>query len=175
MILEIVKYGNPVLREKGREIKPTHDKIATLAEAPAWVEERLARHGEERFRASPGPGRWSAHEVLCHLRDADAEVYLPRLERVLAEKLPAIEYADMGGWGEARGYRETPPLEALGAWRAFRVRLLARLAPLSAREWTRVAVHSVRGPFPLEDQVREWVEHDLSHRRQIAEALADFA
>jgi peptide deformylase len=32
MILEIVKYGNPVLREKGREIQPTDPKIGQLAE-----------------------------------------------------------------------------------------------------------------------------------------------
>ena len=31
MILEIVKYGNPVLREKGREAKPTDEKIGELA------------------------------------------------------------------------------------------------------------------------------------------------
>ena len=31
MILEIVKYGNPVLREKGREVKEVDDKIKDLA------------------------------------------------------------------------------------------------------------------------------------------------
>jgi peptide deformylase len=32
MILEIVKYGTPVLREKGRAVKPTDEKVAELAE-----------------------------------------------------------------------------------------------------------------------------------------------
>jgi peptide deformylase len=31
MILEIVKYGNPVLREKGREVKEVDDKVKDLA------------------------------------------------------------------------------------------------------------------------------------------------
>ena len=31
MILEIVKYGTPVLREKGRPVAPTDDKIKELA------------------------------------------------------------------------------------------------------------------------------------------------
>ena len=145
--------------------------LSTLAESPGWIEERLARHGEGPFRKAPGPSRWSALEVLCHLRDADAEVYLPRLERVLLEQQPEIAYVNMETWGDARGYRETTPRAALEAWRASRVRLLARLAPLTAREWAHMGFHSVRGPFPLADQVREWVEHDLSHRRQIAEAL----
>lgn len=32
MILEIVKYGDPVLREKGREVRETDEKVAQLAE-----------------------------------------------------------------------------------------------------------------------------------------------
>jgi peptide deformylase len=32
MILEIVKYGHPALREKGREVQPTDENIAQLAE-----------------------------------------------------------------------------------------------------------------------------------------------
>jgi peptide deformylase len=32
MILEIVKYGNPVLREKGREVHPTDENLHQLAE-----------------------------------------------------------------------------------------------------------------------------------------------
>ena len=31
MILEIVQYGNPVLREKGREVKEVDDKVKQLA------------------------------------------------------------------------------------------------------------------------------------------------
>jgi carbonic anhydrase/acetyltransferase-like protein (isoleucine patch superfamily) len=149
--------------------------LGTLGESLEWAGTRLERHGEASFRAAPGPGRWSAHEVLCHLRDADLDVYLPRLERILLEEAPAIDYADMERWGEARGYAKTAPRAALDAWRAARARLLARLAPLGPSEWERIAFHSLAGPFPLADQVRNWVEHDLSHRRQIAEALGEHA
>ena len=147
--------------------------LGALGESVEWAGARLERHGEAAFRATPAPGRWSALEVLCHLRDADLDVYLPRLERILAEQAPAIDYADMERWGDARGYRQTAPRAALDAWRAARGRLLARLAPLGPREWARIAFHSLAGPFPLADQVRNWVEHDLSHRRQIALALGE--
>jgi hypothetical protein len=147
--------------------------LGALGESVEWAGTRLERHGDARFRATPGAGRWSALEVLCHLRDADLDVYLPRLERILAEEAPAIDFADMERWGDARGYKETVPRAALDAWRAARARLLARLAPLGPREWGRIAFHSLAGPFPLADQVRNWVEHDLSHRRQIAQALGE--
>jgi carbonic anhydrase/acetyltransferase-like protein (isoleucine patch superfamily) len=149
--------------------------LGALGESVEWVDARLAKHGEERFRVAPGPKRWSALEVLCHLRDADAEVYLPRLERVLLEKQPDVPDVDMTGWESARCYREAAPRVALDAWRKSRARLLARLAPLTPREWTRMAFHSLRGPYPLADMVRYWVDHDLSHRRQIADALGELA
>jgi carbonic anhydrase/acetyltransferase-like protein (isoleucine patch superfamily) len=149
--------------------------LGALGESVEWVGSRLERYGEARFRIAPGAGRWSAIEVLCHLRDADVEVYLPRLERVLTEKQPEVPDVDMTGWDGARRYREASPRAALDAWRAARARLLARLAPLTPRQWERMAFHSVRGPYPLADMVRYWVDHDLSHRRQIAEALGELA
>jgi carbonic anhydrase/acetyltransferase-like protein (isoleucine patch superfamily) len=149
--------------------------LAVLAESPEWVAVRLARHGEERFRVPPGPGRWSAVEVLCHVRDADVDIFVSRLERVLTDERPEVPDVDMTGWEDRRRYRQTSPGEALEAWRAARSRLLARLAPLTPREWSRIAFHSVRGPYPLADMVRYWADHDLAHRRQIAEALGDFS
>jgi hypothetical protein len=140
-----------------------------------WVAERLDRHGDDRFRVPPGPGRWSALEVMCHVRDADADVFVPRLERALLEERPEVPDVDMTRWESERRYREAAPREALEAWRAARARLLARLAPLTPREWSRIVFHSLRGPYPLADMVRFWTDHDLSHRRQIAEALGEFA
>ena len=147
--------------------------LGALGESVEWVEARLAQHGEEGFRRAPGPGRWCALEVLCHLRDCDIEVYLPRLERVLTEEQPEIPAIDMSHL-ESRAL-EGAPRPALDAWRTSRARLLARLAPLTPREWTRMGFHSHFGPYPLADMVRYWTDHDLGHRRQIAEALGEFA
>jgi hypothetical protein len=33
--------------------------------------------------------------------------------------------------------------------------------------------HARRGPQPLDEMLRGWVEHDLSHRRQFAAALSE--
>jgi carbonic anhydrase/acetyltransferase-like protein (isoleucine patch superfamily) len=149
--------------------------LAVLAESPGRVGESIVRHGEERLRQRPGPDRWSAIEVLCHLRDTDVEVYLPRLDRMLSEAMPEVLDVDMTRWPLERRYLETPASPALASWREARSKLLDRLAPLGPGEWARLAIHSVRGPFPLAEMVRAWVEHDLSHRRQIAAALGELA
>ncbi len=149
--------------------------LAVLAEGPDWVADRLERNDEPLWRRRPGPGRWSAGEVLSHLRDSEVEVTVPRLERMLAERNPAIPDVDMAGWGEARRYQERSPAQMLEEWTAARRALLSRLAPLSRPDWERTAFHGLHGPFPLAEMVRDWADHDLAHRRQIAEALGEFA
>jgi carbonic anhydrase/acetyltransferase-like protein (isoleucine patch superfamily) len=149
--------------------------LAVLAESPRWVGRRLDRHGAPRWAAAPGPGRWSALEVLCHLRDTDREVLVPRLERMLGEERPEIAYVDMSGWPAERGYRSEAPRAAHAAWSEARRGLLERLAPLGPAEWARVGIHSRRGHYPLGEMVREWVNHDLGHRRQLARALGESA
>ncbi len=149
--------------------------LAVLTESSKWVARRLDRHPDVRWALVAAPGRWSALEVLCHLRDSDRDVLVPRLERMLTEERPAIPDVNMRGWDAQRAYRSESPRAAHQAWSASRRALLARLEPLSPEDWRRVGYHSVRGPFPLGDMVRQWVEHDLSHRRQIAAALGEFA
>ncbi len=147
--------------------------LAVLAETPDRAAGWLERLGEPAWRRSPGPKRWSALEVLCHLRDADREVLGPRIERLLAEERPEFLDVDMTGWDERHRYREQSPPAVLEAWRALRGGIVARLAPLGRAEWARIGFHSVRGPFPLPEIVRSFAEHDLSHRRQMALALGE--
>ncbi len=148
--------------------------LAVLAESPRWVAQRLGRHAEARWGQAPAAGRWSALEVVCHLRDRDREILAPRLEQMLSEAQPVIPDVDMTAWGERRGYPSESVRAAHQAWSESRRALLARLAPLRPEDWRRVGYHSLRGPYPLGEMVREWAEHDLSHRRQIAEALGEF-
>ncbi|MBI1799049.1 MAG: DinB family protein [Candidatus Eisenbacteria bacterium] len=148
---------------------------ATLEQGPRWVAVRLKLASAPLWRARPKPGRWSALEVMCHLRDADQDVYLPRLDAMLVSDPVAVNDVVMIEWDAQRHYLDQDPGQVLADWRAARARLVARLAPLGRRDWARVGIHSVRGPFPLSEMVRGWVDHDLSHRRQIAEALGEFA
>jgi carbonic anhydrase/acetyltransferase-like protein (isoleucine patch superfamily) len=145
--------------------------IAALESSPDWIEERLQSAPVTAWRRRPGEGKWSALEVLCHLRDADAEVYLPRLAMMLRENPVRAEDVDMRGWDVERNYRDQDAGQVLTDWKAARARLTAELTTLSRADWARVAFHSVRGPFPLGEMVREWVDHDLTHRRQLAAAL----
>jgi hypothetical protein len=149
--------------------------LEVLSGSPDWAADRLERDAETLWRRRPAPGRWSALEALCHLRDADRDVFLPRLERMLAERNSVFPDVDMTGWETSRAYGEQSPAAVLEEWAQVRRALVARLAPLARADWARVGLHAVRGPFPLAEMVRHWADHDLAHRRQIAEALGEFA
>ncbi len=149
--------------------------LTVLTESPDWVADRIERDAEALWRRRPAPGRWSALETICHLRDADRDVFLPRLGRMLAERNPEFPDLDMTEWEASRAYNEQSPAAVLEEWTVARRALLAGLAPLGRADWSRVGIHAVRGAYPLAEMVRYWGDHDLSHRRQIAEALGEFA
>jgi len=145
--------------------------VTVLEQGPARVGRMFEGISRERMAVAPAPQRWSALEVLCHLRDADCDVLVPRLGQMLAEDGARIENVDMTDWLSARAYAAQDPDAALATWRRARAGAVQVLETLGPVEWSRLGFHSVRGPYPLADMVRYWAEHDLSHRRQIAEAL----
>ena len=144
--------------------------LGTLAEGPDVVAEHVSA-APARLTARPAAGGWNALEVIGHLRDADRDVYLPRLEQVLTQHAPSVPDVDLERADLVASYADLDPAAVLLEWLALRARLLARLAPLGRTDWARIGLHSRRGAFPLADMVRGWVEHDLSHRRQSARAL----
>ncbi len=146
-------------------------RLAVLASGPRWGQELLEAHGGESFRRPPSPGRWSAAAVVAHLRDCDREVFLPRVERVLAEDFPAVPDVPAHDWAVERRYADAEPERVLAEWRAVREQLMARIAPLGPADWARALLHPKRGAHTLAEMVRYWCDHDLSHRRQIRAAL----
>jgi hypothetical protein len=90
---------------------------------------------------------------------------------MLTHEHPDVAAVELTAPERIRGYAAQGSAAVLAEWRDLRRRLVARLAPLGRADWDRVGVHSRRGSFPLGEMVRDWTEHDLSHRRQLALAL----
>ena len=146
-------------------------RMLAMRTGPPEALAHLESHGAPAFRRPPGPGRWCALEVIAHLRDADRDVLLPRLKRVLAEDTPEISDLPAEAWAETRGWRDEEPAAALAGWRDVRCEAMALLEPLGPAEWQRAYIHLALGPQTLADLVRNWCEHDLSHQRQWQAAL----
>ena len=150
------------------------DLMAHLAGATEMAQGLVGRHPQiEDWSHAPAGGRWSAVQVLAHLLDVDREVYLPRVERLLGEDEPVVPDQPAHTWVADRGHARADRDATLHGWLEARGALVARLVPLGPAEWRRFGWHSTRGPYPLGDMVRNWVEHDLAHVRQMARALGE--
>ena len=123
------------------------------------------------WRARPAPREWAPLEIVCHLRDEEAEDFGTRV-RVVVAGGPAFGPIDPEGWVEARRYRDADPRQALEALRAGRAASLAFLAGLEPERLRAAVPHPRLGPLSGLDLLAAWVAHDRLHLRQLAGTLA---
>jgi HAD superfamily hydrolase (TIGR01549 family) len=121
------------------------------------------------------PDEWSLTEVLCHLRDVDQEVNLPRLRKVLAETNPFLPGEDTDRWAEVRQYCFQDGPQALCQFIATRGELVDLLESLAAEDWQRPARHAIFGPTRLQELVNIFAAHDRVHMEQVYELLKKVA
>lgn len=118
--------------------------------------------------SSAGPdGGWSATEIVCHLRDFECEINLPRLEAVLAQDNPFLPSMDPDQWAGPRDYRSQSGADALRDFTAARRDVIACLQALDEDGWQRPARHALLGPTRLHELMRIAAEHDVLHLRQL--------
>lgn len=119
------------------------------------------------------PGGWSIHQVLVHLRDADAHAYLPRILRILAEDTPFVEDFDDSDW-MAKHYNPNEPVGAiLAEYRELRNKEIACLESMPADGWSRMGRHPTWGLRSIQWWVERSLAHCEEHLKQIQQSLAE--
>jgi len=161
------------------QLRPNHDSreaiLATLLSTPAGLAGLLADVPAEQWARGPGSEEWSLNEIICHLRDVDAEVNLPRLRAFLKETNPFIAGQTTDDWVKERDYDQQDGREALRALTTGRKGLVATLAALSPEDWHRRARHSIFGPTDLREMTGFIAEHDRSHVQQVYKTITQLA
>jgi hypothetical protein len=147
------------------------DLIARYARGPELIRAALARVPEEARRWRPAPGRWSAHEIVIHCADSEANAAL-RIRYLLAEKDPVIIGYDQEEWARAFDYHSEPLEPALAAVEAARGRTVPLLRRLSDADWAKRGRHTESGPYTAEDWLRSYATHLEGHAAQIEGNLA---
>jgi hypothetical protein len=144
-----------------------------LARLPATLRALLDGLDTAQWRDRPVENEWSPIEIVCHLRDEEAEDFGARVRVVVTggERFTPI---DPERWAVERRYRDAEPVAALAELcerRAENLQFLATVPPDRLR--TRVA-HASTGTLALSglDLVAAWVTHDRLHLAQLAGTLA---
>src|SRR5262245_28854698 len=142
-----------------------------LARFPDVLDAMVVDLTPARWRARPAPDEWSAVEIVCHLRDEEAEDFGARI-RVILDGDARFAAIDPEGWATARRYHAADPIDALAAFHRRRAESLAMLAGATAE---RLAA-SGESPSGLRlsglDILCAWVAHDGLHLHQLAGTLA---
>lgn len=117
----------------------------------------------ETWNRRPAPESWSLTEILCHLRDIDAEVHQARMEMVLASDYPFLPAISTDPWARERRYADQSGPGALAALVEGRTRTLQRLESLPPEAWERRARHALLGPTTLAELMSIAADHELLH------------
>ncbi len=142
--------------------------ISKYLAGPGLVREAVAGMNQEQLLARPVPGKWSTHQVVCHLADTEA-LYAERMKRVIAEHEPLLPGMDPDAWIARLASTERVLDEELRLIDLIRCQMAHILRTLNPDDFQRRGVHSEDGPLTLETVLTRITGHMPHHVRFINE------
>ena len=146
-------------------------QIARYANGPALLRAAWERVPAEARQWRPGPGKWSAHEVVCHCADSETNAYV-RIRFLVAEPEPLIVGYEESEWARQFDYHSLPVESAFATVDAVRVHTLQLLERFPAEAWSREGRHTQSGRYTAETWLDVYAEHLEKHSGQIDRNLA---
>jgi FMN phosphatase YigB (HAD superfamily) len=140
--------------------------LACLRSTPAGLDTLTDSLPEQAWTRVPAPDEWCLTEIICHLRDVEREVNLPRIRQVLAEANPFLPGVVTDVWVKDRGSAKEDRKQALAEFMSARKQTLGLLEGLHA-EWSRPARHAIFGPTTLQELAGFMAGHDRAHVQQV--------
>jgi uncharacterized damage-inducible protein DinB len=123
-----------------------------------FLNEALRGVATESLSRRVTPGKWSAGENLAHLARYH-EVFLERIERVLAESAPVFGRYRAEEDPEWPKWQDRPASDVLADLASLRARLIVKLRSLAEEDFHRTGTHPRLGEMSL----ALWLEFFLVH------------
>lgn len=159
------------------ESRPSYDTpenmLAILRATPAILDGFCRNLTGDQWKASPKKDEWCMTEIICHMRDVDEGVNLPRLRKVLQETNPFLPGEDTDPWAGERGYKLQDGRQALRQFITARVQMVETLEAMKPEDWERPARHAIFGPTRLIELANIISGHDRLHVKQAYEVLGE--
>jgi hypothetical protein len=122
----------------------------------------------EQLLARPVAGKWSTHEVLCHLSDTEL-LYADRIKRVLVENEPTLFGMDPDVHVPRLALPERVVEQELRLIELVRAQMGHILRSITPADFQRVGHHSEAGPLTLQTLLERVTNHIPHHVRFIQE------
>jgi DinB superfamily len=129
------------------------------ANAAAW-HDLLTSPGDLRLR--PSPGKWSALEYGCHVRDV-LRVFEQRLTLMLTQDGPQFPNWDQDATAVADRYHEQDPAAVARELAAAADVIAAHFGGLAPGQWQRTGSRSDGADFTVESFARYFIHDPVHH------------
>jgi uncharacterized damage-inducible protein DinB len=133
---------------------------------PQLLRNAVAGMTEDELRAAPIPGKWSTHQVICHLADFEP-IYADRIKRAIAETDPTVMSGDPDEFAARLAYDGRSVAEELELIAVVRKQVGRILSTLRPEDFDRRAMHSERGPITIRTMLSDITNHIPHHIRFI--------
>lgn len=149
--------------------------VSTLKSTPAVLQTLLSDLEMGQICQQPRPGEWSILETLCHLRDVDLEVFIPRVQAVLEDENTLISGVNADRWATERDYLQQDPGQVKREFMNARLHLLDIISKFEPGDWQRAARHVDLGPTSMKELLKISARHDRLHIQIIYSLINSFS
>jgi len=140
--------------------------LTALAATPGKLLRLTRRLMREELLRRPAPGKWSIHEIACHLADVEV-VNAWRCRKVLAKEEVGVTAWDQDRWAAGHQYRRQDLRLTLEQFRSLRARNVALLRAVGRTAWARTVTASTFRTLSAGQIAAHLVHHDANHVGQI--------
>lgn len=143
--------------------------IARYASQPGELVQVVEAIRDDHIVRELEPGGWSPHQILSHIRDVEAQAFVPRIRVILEEESPRLQSFDPSEWMDEHYDADEGVREILDEIRSLRSKGSDLIQPLNPQVWSRTGEHPSFGVRTLQ----WWVEYSVRHFEEHIEQLAE--
>jgi uncharacterized damage-inducible protein DinB len=115
---------------------------------------------------SYGEGKWNTRQILGHLTDTEL-VFLNRLQFMLAQDAPALEWSDQDLWAARFRYEREKPADMRDRFRMLRDRFVSLTRACTAADLARGGRHPKVEGYTVRYLTTYAVRHNARHLEQL--------
>jgi uncharacterized damage-inducible protein DinB len=136
--------------------------IRDYTDVVAQLKDSVAGLTDQQRRAHPVAGKWSVHEVVCHIADFEP-ISTDRITRIIALDSPSLLGADESEFARSLAYEARDFDEQMTLIEVLRSHTARILRTLPESAFQRVGVHNEAGPMTLEQMIVRVTKHLPHH------------
>lgn len=172
---EVKSWLSEITSQKPAALNNTPEiNIAILRSTAAVLDSWIKENPGSTFKVKPSPDEWDLTEVVWHMADMEAEVYLPQWQQVLRDPSVLLSVPDTSQWAVERQYKTRPITEAWEKFTVSRKKSLDCIGEIEQKGIFQTTIqHTIFSYAAVSELIAFTAKHDRIHLHQCKD-LIDF-